>query len=121
MLYDDKNIFAKILRHEIPCDFMYEDDYAVAFRDMNPQANVHALVISKDTHISFDDFVQNAAPKVMLGFFRAVQNVAECLNVQHAGYRLITNHGSDGGQVVPHFHVHLLAGENIGPLCTKYG
>lgn len=115
MAYDKNNIFAKILRGEIPCKKVYEDDFALAFHDIAPAAPVHVLVIPKGEYMSFHDFV-NAPAALQTGFYAVVQTVAAQLGVEKNGYRIISNHGADAGQMVPHFHVHILAGENLGGL-----
>lgn len=114
--YDDQNIFAKILRGEIPCDKVYEDAHALAFRDINPQTPTHVLVIPKGAYVSSDDFTANAPDAEITGFFRAVGAVARELGLAEPGYRLLANHGDDGGQEVPHFHVHILGGRRVGPM-----
>ena len=119
MTYDPNNIFAKILRGEIPCDKVYEDDYAIAFNDIQPKAPVHVLVIPKGAYISLTDFSQDAAPEEISGFFRAVGKVIDSLGVAKGGYRTIANTGLNGGQEVPHFHVHILAGSALGPMLPK--
>ena len=116
MAYDSNNVFAKILRAEIPCNKVYEDEFALAFNDVKPDAPGHVLVIPKGNYLSFDDFAQNASPEFMKGYFSAVQKVAKKLNLQGNGYRIISNHGTDASQSVPHFHVHILAGKNLGRL-----
>ncbi|MCE2927945.1 MAG: histidine triad nucleotide-binding protein [Rickettsiales bacterium] len=116
MIYDKNNVFAKILRGEIPCNKVYEDGFALAFHDIAPAAPVHVLVIPKGEYLSFQDFATKASPEKMQGFFYAVQKVASQLGIEKNGYRLISNHGKEGGQVVPHFHVHLLAGKPLGGL-----
>lgn len=116
MVYDSNNIFAKILCGEIPCNKVYEDEFALAFHDIAPDAPVHVLVVPKGDYVSFDDFVQNAPPEFMKGYFSAVQKVAEKLGLQANGYRIISNHGADASQSVPHFHVHILGGKNLGGL-----
>ena len=98
MSYDTNNIFAKILRGEIPCDKVYEDDFALAFNDISPQAPVHVLVIPKGEYISFDDFTTKASAEDMAGFYRAVQQVAEQLGLQANGYRIISNIGRNAHQ-----------------------
>lgn len=118
MLYDDDNIFAKILRGEIPCAKLYEDEFALAFNDIRPQAPVHALVIPKGRYVSFADFGATAPPAEMVGFFRAVAQVAKQCGVEDSGYRLICNIGPDSHQEVPHFHVHIMGGVRMGPLLT---
>lgn len=115
MAYDKNNIFAKILRGEVPCKKIYEDVFALAFYDIAPAAPVHALVIPKGEYTSFHDFAV-APPMVQNGFFLAVQRVAEQLGVEKDGYRIISNHGKNAGQVVPHFHIHMLAGKDLGGL-----
>lgn len=115
MAYDTTNIFAKILRGEIPCNKIYEDDYAIAFPDITPAAPVHVLVIPKGNHASFNDFAQSPAATIA-GFFAAVQKVAAQLNLEKSGYRIITNHGPDASQSVPHFHIHILGGKQMGHL-----
>ena len=116
MSYDPNNIFAKILRGEIPCTKRYEDDCALAFDDIQPAAPVHVLVIPKGDYCSFDDFVLRAPDVLKIGFFAAIQTVAAQLGVVETGYRLITNHGADANQTVAHCHVHILAGRPLGAL-----
>ena len=116
MAYDQENIFAKILREEILCDKIYEDEFSLAFRDINPLAPVHVLVIPKGKYISQDDFSEHASDDLILGFGRAIGKVAKTLNLETGGYRVITNIGIDGGQVVPHFHYHILGGKPLGPM-----
>ena len=116
MQYDPNNIFAKIIRGEIPCNKIYEDEFAFAFYDIKPEAPVHVLVLPKGEFVSFDDFVQHASPALFQGFFAAIQKVARELGVTESGYRLITNHGADAAQSVFHFHVHILAGKSLGGL-----
>ena len=118
MTYDDSNIFARILRGEIPCDKVYEDSHALAFHDINPQAPVHVLVIPKGAYVSFADFSASAPEEAIAGFFKAVGKIARDLGVEGPGYRLLANHGPDSHQEVPHFHVHILAGRPLGPLLT---
>jgi histidine triad (HIT) family protein len=115
MTYDTNNIFAKILRGEIPCKSVFENEHALAFHDIAPAAPVHVLVIPKGEYISFDDFI-NAPQALQLGFWQAVQETAALLSVVENGYRLISNHGADAGQLVPHFHVHILGGKPLGKL-----
>ncbi len=114
MNYDPDNIFAQILRGKIPCDKVYENDHALAFRDINPQAPVHVLIIPKGPYVSSTDFSANASPAEIAGFMRAVNAVAEEQGVAEDGYRLIANAGADGLQEVPHFHMHLLGGRPLG-------
>ena len=115
-MYDEKNIFAKILRKEIPCDKVHEDEFSLFFNDINPQAKIHVLGIPKFPCATFSDFLKNADNENITSFFKSVQLVIKHLNIENKGYRLITNSGEDGGQEVPHFHIHILAGEKIGSL-----
>lgn len=117
--YDDGNIFARILRGEIPCRKQYEDDFALAFDDINPQAPVHVLVIPKGAYVSFADFSAKADDAEMTGFFRAVGQVARLIGVEEQGYRLLANTGPNSHQEVPHFHVHLFAGRPLGAMLIK--
>lgn len=116
MTYDRNNIFARIIRGEIPCDKVYEDKEVLAFRDIAPAAPVHVLVVPKGEYRSFDDFACSADPEALAHFFLKVRNIAADLGVVERGYRLITNHGADASQSVPHFHVHILAGKAMGGL-----
>ncbi len=112
--YDDRNIFARILRGEIPSTRVHEDEWAIAFRDIAPQAPVHVLVIPRGAYISFADFSARASDAEIAGFMRAVGTVARELGLEAAGYRLLANMGEHGGQEVPHFHVHLFGGRPLG-------
>ncbi len=112
--YDDNNIFARILRGEIPSKTVHDDEYALAFHDINPQAPVHVLVIPKGKYCSFADFSALASEAEIAGFTRAVGVVARQLGLEMAGYRILANMGMHGGQEVPHFHVHLFAGKFLG-------
>ena len=117
--YDDQNIFAKILRGEIPSKQVYEDDFAIAFHDINPQAPTHLLVIPKGRYVSWDDFSQHASDAEIAGFVRAVGLVARDAGMVEPGYRLLANIGQDGHQEVPHLHVHIFAGHPLGPMLTR--
>jgi histidine triad (HIT) family protein len=119
MSYDDQNVFAKILRGEIPCDKVYEDDWALAFRDIAPQAPTHVLVIPKGAYVSMDDFTAKATEGEIAGFFRAVGTVAREAGAAPDGYRFLANHGRDAHQEVPHFHVHVFAGRDLGGMIRK--
>ncbi len=110
--YDDQNIFAKILRGEIPNDTVFENDHALAFRDINPQCPVHVLVIPKGAYVSLDDFATNASPQEQAGFFAAVAAVCEAGVDQ--GFRAVANTRTHGVQDVPHFHLHILGGKQLG-------
>ena len=114
MMYDDENIFAKILRGEIPCNRVYENGHALAFEDINPQAPTHVLVIPTGAYVSNDDFTARASDAEITGFFRAVGHVARELGLADPGYRILANTGRDGGQEVPHFHVHICGGRQLG-------
>lgn len=118
-MYDSNNIFAKILRKEIPCKAIYEDDYALAFHDINPQAPVHVLVIPKGPYQSIVDFSSRATTEEISGFHHAIASVIETLGVEGGGFRTIANTGLNGGQEVPHFHIHILGGRNLGPMLAK--
>ncbi|WP_419798456.1 MAG: histidine triad nucleotide-binding protein [Terasakiella sp.] len=116
MAYDSNNIFAKILRGEIPCEKVYENDYALAFKDIAPQAPVHTLVIPKGAYVSFDDFSANASDAEIAGYIRAIGVVAREAGVTESGYRILSNIGEDGGQEVPHLHVHIFGGRRLGTM-----
>ncbi|MFT5538678.1 MAG: histidine triad (HIT) family protein [Alphaproteobacteria bacterium] len=118
MAYDPNNIFAKILRGEIPCDKVYEDDYVLAFNDIAPQKPVHVLVIPKGAYVSHDDFSDHATDEEIAGFTRAVGKIARDQGISQTGYRLIANAGVNGGQEVPYYHVHILGGANVGPMVS---
>ena len=114
MAYDDNNIFAKILRSEIPCDRVYETKHSLAFRDINPQTPVHVLVIPKGRYVSMDDFSANASDEEQADFLRAVGEVARMEGIVENGYRMLSNMGRDGHQEVPHLHMHIFGGKNLG-------
>lgn len=117
--YDDDNIFARILRGEIPCNKVYEDAWALAFHDINPQAPTHILVIPKGRWVSWDDFSARAEAEEIAGFIRAVGTVARENGLVAPGYRLLANVGQDGNQEVPHLHVHLFAGRPLGAMLVR--
>ncbi len=117
--YDSQNIFARILRGEIPCKKVYEDAFALAFHDIAPQAPVHVLVIPKGAYCSFADFSSEASPDEIAGFIRAVGKIAKDLGLEASGYRLLANTGEHSGQEVPHFHVHLFAGRPLGRMISS--
>ena len=119
MSYDDNNIFAKILRREIPCDKIYEDDFVLSFYDINPQKKIHALVIPKGKYVDLDDFSQNASPEEMVGLLKGINTVAKKLEISvdnGKGYRALTNVSEHGGQEVLHLHFHLFGGEKVGKM-----
>lgn len=117
--YDDQNVFAKIVRGEIPNKTVYEDEWALAFYDIAPQAPVHVLVIPKGAYVGWDDFSERASDEEIAGFVRAVGHVARQLGLVQPGYRLLANLGADGGQEVPHLHVHLFGGRPLGPMISR--
>lgn len=117
--YDDQNIFAKILRDEIPSRRVYEDEWAIAFHDINPQAPTHILVIPRGAYVSWDDFSTRAPDAEIAGFVRAVGTVARAAGLVAPGYRLLANTGFDAHQEVPHLHVHLFAGKPLGPMLAR--
>ncbi|MEY3269579.1 MAG: hypothetical protein RL480_2339 [Pseudomonadota bacterium] len=117
--YDDNNIFARILRGEIPSQRVFENDWAVAFHDINPQAPVHVLVIPRGRWRSWADFAARAGEAEIAGFVRAVGQVAHDLGLEEPGYRLLANAGLDAHQEVPHLHVHLFGGRPLGPMLVR--
>jgi diadenosine tetraphosphate (Ap4A) HIT family hydrolase len=117
--YDDDNIFARILRGEIPAKTVYEDEHALAFHDIAPAAPVHILVIPKGPYVSWDDFSARASDAEIAGFVRAVGHVARTNGLVEPGYRLLANVGGHGGQEVPHLHVHLFGGRPLGPMLAR--
>ncbi len=117
--YDDANIFARILRGELQCRKVYEDQWVLAFHDINPQAPLHVLVIPKGKYVSFADFSAGAGAEEIAGFMRAVGKIAKDLGLEAQGYRLLANMGPHSGQEVPHFHVHLFAGRPLGPMLSR--
>lgn len=117
--YDDSNIFAKILRGEIPAKTVYEDEHALAFHDINPQAPTHILVIPKGPYISWADFSAKASDAEIAGFVRAVGKIAADLGLVEPGYRLLANTGPDSHQEVAHLHVHIFAGRKLGPMLAS--
>ena len=119
MAYDDQNIFAKILREEIPCNKIYEDNYVLSFYDINPQKKIHALVIPKGKYIDLDDFNKNASNEEIAGLIKGISIVAKKLSISvdtGKGYRALANISEDGGQEVQHLHFHLFGGEKVGKM-----
>ena len=117
MSYNENNIFAKILRGEVPCEKIYEDDYVLSFYDVNPQRKIHALVIPKGKYIDLDDFNAKASEEEIVAYFKGISKVAKKLGISldtGKGYRAISNLSEHGGQEVPHLHFHLLGGEKVG-------
>jgi diadenosine tetraphosphate (Ap4A) HIT family hydrolase len=119
MAYDDSNIFARILRGELPCKRIVENEHALAFHDINPLAPAHALVIPKGAYVSMVDFGAKASSEEIAGFVRAVAETAQKLGIADSGYRLLANSGPDAHQEVEHFHVHLVGGRPLGPMLRK--
>ena len=121
MTYDNNNIFAKILRGEIPCKKIYEDDFVLSFHDINPQKKIHVLVIPKGKYVDLDDFIENASPSEVVGLLKGINAVAKKMGIsvdKGKGYRALANVGEDGGQEVPHLHFHLFGGEKIGKMVS---
>ena len=119
MSYDDNNIFAKILRGEIPCNKIYEDDFVLSFHDINPQKKIHALIIPKGKYVNLDDFSLNAPPDEIVGLIKGINIVAKKLGISAdngKGYRALANISDDGGQEVLHLHFHLFGGEKVGKM-----
>ena len=119
MSYDDQNIFAKILRKEIPCNKIYEDEFVLSFYDINPQKKIHALVIPKGKYIDLDDFSLNASSEEMVGLLKGINKVAKKLGISKdigKGYRTLANISDHGGQEVPHLHFHIFGGEKVGKI-----
>ncbi len=121
MAYDSNNVFAKILRGEIPCAKVYEDEHVLAFNDIQPQRPVHVLVIPKGAYVDLGDIAANGKHGEMGALMRAIAEVARLTGVDKTGYRVITNTGSDGGQEVPHLHFHVLGGGPVGPMVKRAG
>ena len=117
--YDDQNVFARILRGELPCRRVHEDTFTLAFHDIKPQAPVHVLVIPKGRYVSLADFAARASEAEIAGFWRAVGKVARDLGLEEPGYRVLSNMGPESGQEVPHFHVHIFGGRVLGPMLAQ--
>jgi histidine triad (HIT) family protein len=117
--YDDNNIFARILRGEVPAKTVYEDEHALAFHDINPLAPSHLLVIPKGPYVSWDDFSAKASEAEIVGFVRAIGKVARDAGAVGSGYRLLANVGPDSNQEVAHLHVHIFAGRPLGPMLAR--
>ena len=115
--YNNSNIFAQILSRKIPCEIVYEDKKVLAFKDINPQAPIHIVVIPKESFCSFDDFSKKASPDVVVSLIRSVNVIAEKLSLND-GYRVVSNTGEIGGQEVPHTHLHILAGKRLGRIVS---
>ncbi len=122
MTYDKNNIFAKILRGEIPCKKIYEDEYVLAFYDINPQKKIHALIIPKGSYVNLDDFSSKASKNEIIGLIKGIRTVAKKIGisdeVKGGGYRSLVNVGENGGQEVPHLHFHIFGGEKVGKMVS---
>ena len=119
MPYDRNNVFARILRGELPCSKVYEDEHVLAFRDIQPQAPTHIVVIPKGEYVSVDDFSANATEAELAAFMRAIGHIAREEGVRASGYRILANHGAAAHQDVPHFHLHLFGGRDLGPMLRR--
>ena len=122
MAYDENNIFAKILKGEIPCNKIYEDEYVLSFHDINPQKKIHALVIPKGKYKDLDDFSDKASPDEIVGLIKGINTVAKKIGISSKngkGYRALANISEDGGQEVPHLHFHLFGGEKVGKMVSE--
>jgi histidine triad (HIT) family protein len=119
MPYDESNVFARILRGELPCQKVYEDEHVLAFRDIHPQAPVHVVVIPKGEYVSVDDFAETASDAEQAAFIRALGKIARAEGVAEGGYRILANHGAAAHQEVPHFHLHLFGGRDLGPMLRR--
>ncbi|HYD30241.1 MAG TPA: histidine triad nucleotide-binding protein [Azospirillaceae bacterium] len=117
--YDPSNIFARILRGEIPCNKVFENDHVLAFNDINPQTPTHVLVIPKGAYVNMDDFTAKASDTEIAALFRAVGEISRQVGVVDAGYRILSNCGSAAHQEVPHLHIHIFAGRNLGPMIGR--
>ena len=122
MIYDKNNIFSKILRGEIPCKKIYEDEFVLAFHDINPQKKIHALIITKGAYVNLDDFSSKASEREILGLIKGISVVAKKVGVSEevkgGGYRSLVNVGENGGQEVPHLHFHIFGGEKVGKMVS---
>ncbi len=119
MAYDRSNVFARILRGELPCGKVYEDEHVLAFRDINPQAPTHIVLIPKGEYVSVDDFSASASEAELAAFMRAIGAIAKSEGVAAAGYRILSNHGAAAHQDVPHFHLHLFGGRDLGAMLVR--
>jgi histidine triad (HIT) family protein len=119
MAYDRDNVFARILRGELPCAKVYEDEHVLAFRDIQPLAPTHIVLIPKGEYVSADDFSANATDAELAGFMRAIARIAKAEGVAGDGYRVLANHGKAAHQAVPHFHLHLFAGRDLGAMLLQ--
>jgi diadenosine tetraphosphate (Ap4A) HIT family hydrolase len=121
MPYDRNNVFARIIRGELPCTKVYEDAHVLAFRDIQPQAPTHIVLVPKGEYVSADDFSAKASEAELASFMRAVAKIAAAESIAESGFRLIANAGGDGRQEVPHFHLHIVGGRDLGPMLRRPG
>jgi len=121
MVYERDNVFARILRGELPCTKIYEDEHVLAFRDIRPQAPSHVVLIPKGEYVAADDFAEKASDAELAAFMRAIARIAQAEGIAESGFRLIANAGRDGHQEVPHFHLHLVGGRDLGPMLRRPG
>ena len=121
MPYDRNNVFARIIRGELPCTKVYEDEHVLAFRDINPQAPTHVVLIPKGEYVSSDDFSETASDAELAAFMRAIARIAKAEGIVASGYRILANHGAAARQEVPHFHLHLFGGRDLGPMLASSG
>ena len=119
MAYDRDNVFARILRGELPATKVYEDEHVLAFRDIHPQAPTHVIVIPKGEYVSVDDFSEKASAAELAAFIRAIGRIARQEGVAEGGYRILANHGAAAHQDAPHFHLHLFGGRDLGPMLRR--
>ena len=121
MAYDRNNVFARILRGELPCTKVYEDEHVLGFRDIDPQAPMHVVLIPKGEYVSIDDFSERASAEELAAFTRAIGKIAKAEGVTAGGYRILANHGAAAHQEVPHFHLHIFGGRDLGPMLRRPG
>lgn len=119
MAYDRNNVFARIIRGELPCSKVYEDEHVLAFRDIHPQTPTHIVLIPKGEYVSVDDFSEKASEAELAAFMRAIGRIAKAEGVVEGGYRILSNHGTAARQEVPHFHLHLFGGRDLGPILRR--
>jgi diadenosine tetraphosphate (Ap4A) HIT family hydrolase len=120
-MYNPQNVFARILRAEIPCSKVFEDDHVLAFKDIQPRAKVHVLVIPKEAYVDSVDFYTKASAQEMMAYHQAIVHIVKELNLEEEGFRLLSNQGLNGGQEVPHFHTHIFGGQPLGPMLCPHG
>lgn len=121
MNYDPSNIFSKILKGDIPCRKIHEDDFVLAFHDIHPKASIHALVIPKGAYVNASDFHQKAGVEEIAGYYKGLEKVVDLLDLKDGGYRILSNCGNYAGQEVPHYHSHIFGGQPLGPMLCHHG